>query len=408
MRDLMRIAFLNVLRNRRRTILTLSSIVVGYMALACFGGFIEFSFVGLRETMIRTQLGHVQIHRAGYNQGHIAEPTKYMIENPDRLEKMLSKIDGVEVVTQRLSFSGLATVGNNSVNVEVMGIDPRKNESFADFETLINGRQIRRTESDTGVAGAELLKGMGAEIGDWVTLVVSSVDGLINAVDFRIVGSVQTGSQDFDEVFVKIPLKLAQRARDTQSVEEIVVLLEKTENLSQVFSLIEERLAEEDEGHEMSIWSDIAPYYHRVVALYSGLFDVFTVIVGVVVMFSVANTVMMSVFERTPEIGALRAIGASRNRILAMFLLEGFVLGAIGALLGAIGAWLATGFVDAFGGISVPPPPGMSRGYQARFLLGPEVMGLATGVTMLAAVVSSIYPAVAAARLNIVAALDHA
>ena len=407
MRELFLISVLNVLRNRRRTVLTLSSIVVGYMALACFGGFIEFSFVGLRETIIRTQLGHIQITRAGYDQGHIAEPTEYMIENPGQIEEQLSKIPGIEVVTQRLSFSGLATVGQNAVNVKVMGIDPRKNESFADFETLIDGRQIRRTDRDAGVVGAELLKGMGAEVGDWVTLVTSSVDGLINAADFRVVGSVQTGSQTYDEVFVKIPLELAQRVRDTQKAEKIIILLKKTEDLPLIFSTLERQFSQEEKLYDMSVWSDIAPYYHRVVALYSGIFNVLAVIVGIVVMFSVANTVMMSVFERTPEIGALRAIGASRHRILAMFLLEGLVLGIVGVLLGATGAWLVAGLVDAVGGIAVPAPPGMSRGYQARFLLGPNVLGFAAGITMLAAVVSSIYPAVVAARLNIAAALDH-
>ncbi len=408
MLDLIRIAFLNVFRNLRRTVLTLSSMIVGYSALACFGGFIEFSFEGLRENLIRSQLGHIQIYEKGYGAGHSTEPEKYLLSAPDAIEALIAPMEGVENVAQMLSFSGLASSGTHSVSVSVIGVDPRKNDSFADFETLVEGRQLRRLDTATGVVGTELKKGLGVELGTWVTVLASSVDGIINTADFQLVGSVRTGSLAYDEVFTKVPLRLARRLRDTEKAEKILVLLEDTESVPHIRSLIAQILEREGHHVEMTIWSDAASFYHSVRTLYSGLFHVFAVIVGIVVMFAVANTMTMSVFERTREVGALRALGSSRARIVLMFIFEGIFIGVLGVLLGALGTWGVTELLEAAGGIPIPPPPGMSRGYQANFLLTWRVMFIAAGVTLSAAFVSSIYPAVRAARFNIVRALDHA
>ena len=406
--DIVHLSLLNVLRNSRRTILTLLSIATGFVALVCFGGFVEFSFVGLRETIIRTQVGHFQIHKAGYQAGHLAEPEEFLIEDPDEIEDALSELEDAETVVQRFSFSGLASTGNSTVNVSVIGIDPKKSSSFSDFEILLEGRQIRRNDTSAGVVGEVLMQGLGAEIGDWATMIVTTIDGVINAVDFEIVGVVSTGSQAYDEVYVKIPLELAQRARDTEDAVEIVVLLEETEKLDKALAEAEDILAASGRKFETTNWLDVAPYYHRVVALYSGLFNVFSVIVGIVVMFSVANAVTMSIFERTPEIGALRAIGATRSRILVMLLLEGLIVGILGCIVGIILSVLVTYFVEVSGGISIPAPPGMSRGYQAEFLLTYRVIFIAAAITIVSSIVSSIYPSVAASRMSIIKALDFA
>ena len=213
-------------------------------------------------------------------------------------------------MTPRLSFSALGSTGNATVNVSVVGVNPRGEEEFADFETLVEGRPLEPGEPDAGLIGEELRNGLGAEIGDWVTVLTSSYDGVINAIDFQVVGIVRTGSREYDSVFVKVPIELAQRAKETEAVERIVVLLDDTHALSALQPRIEEILSGSDEKFETRRWDELAGFYAAVVSLYTGIFTVFAGIVGVVVMFSVANTMTMAVFERTGEIGALRAIGA--------------------------------------------------------------------------------------------------
>ena len=240
-----------------------------------------------------------------------------------------------------------------------------------------------------------------------MTVLTTSFDGVINAVDFRVAGVVRTGSKEYDSVFVKVPIELAQRAKETGEVERIVVLLDDTDDLPALRPRIEEMLSTFDDEFETRRWDELAGFYDAVVALYTGIFTVFAGIVGVVVMFSVANTMTMAVFERTGEIGALRAIGARRSTLVAMFLTEGVGVGLLGAGFGAVASWLIAGAVQAMGGIAMPPPPGMSQGFQAYFSLTGDVLRNAFAVTVAATLVSAVYPAYAASRIRIVEALQQ-
>ena len=407
MLDLVSLSVRNIFRNGRRSAITVFSIVVGFTAMACFGGFIEFSFEGLRENTIRTQLGHLQIYAHGYGERRVSDPESVLIADPEDAMDRIAELPGVAAVTPRLSFSALGSTGNATVNVSVVGVNPRGEEEFADFETLVEGRPLEPGEPDAGLIGEELRNGLGAEIGDWVTVLTSSYDGVINAIDFQVVGVVRTGSREYDSVFVKVPIELAQRAKETEAVERIVVLLDDTDALPLLQPRIEEILSGSDEKFETRRWDELAGFYAAVVSLYTGIFTVFAGIVGVVVMFSVANTMTMAVFERTGEIGALRAIGARRSTLVAMFLTEGIGVGLLGAGLGVAASWLIAGAVEMAGGIAMPPPPGMSQGFQAYFSLTGEVLRNAFAVTAAATLVSSVYPAFAAARIRIVEALQQ-
>ena len=407
MLDLISLSVRNIFRNGRRTAITVFSIVIGFAAMACFGGFIEFSFEGLRENTIRTQLGHLQIYAHGYWKKRVSDLESVLIADPDEVMERIADLPGVATVTPRLSFSGLGSTGNATVNMSVIGVDPEGEQDFSDFEILVEGRTLEPDDPEAGLIGEELRNGLGAEIGDWVTVLTSSFDGVINAVDFRVAGVVRTGSKEYDSVFAKVPIKLAQRARETEEVERIVVLLENTEDLQELQPRIEEVLSKLDRKFEIRRWDELAGFYDAVVALYTGIFTVFAGIVGVVVMFSVANTMTMAVFERTGEIGALRAIGARRSTLVAMFLTEGVGVGLLGAGLGVVASWLIAGAVEMAGGIPMPPPPGMSQGFQAYFNLTGGVLLDAFAVTVAATLVSSVYPAFAASRIRIVEALQQ-
>ena len=407
MLDLVSLSTRNIFRNGRRSAITVFSIVVGFTAMACFGGFIEFSFEGLRENTIRTQLGHLQIYAQGYWERRVSEPESVLIDDPGQVMERIAELPGVAAVAPRLSFSGLGSTGNATVNVSVVGVDPEREQEFSDFEILVQGRPLEGSDPEAGLIGEELRKGLGAEVGDWVTVLTSSFDGVINAIDFRVAGVVRTGSSEYDSVFVKVPIELAQRAKETGQVERIVVLLENTGDLPRILPRIEEALSTLDRRFEIRRWDELAGFYDAVVALYTGIFTVFAGIVGVVVMFSVANTMTMAVFERTGEIGALRAIGARRSTLVAMFLIEGVGVGLLGAGLGVVASWLVAGAVEMAGGIPMPPPPGMSQGFQAYFKLDGAVLLDAFVVTVAATLVSSVYPAFAASRIRIVEALHR-
>jgi len=406
MLDLIYLSALNTLRNTRRSMITVFSIAVGCAALACFGAFINFTFEGLRETTIRTQLGHMQIYAEGYWENHVANPGSVMIEDVKRLENTLEEIDGVSSVTHRLTFSGIGGVGNATVNMSVIGVDPVREAEFADFEIVVKGRNLLPGDEEVGVIGDQLAIGIGAKIGDWVTVMTTSLDGMINAVDFQVVGIVRTGSTEYDSVFVKVPVALTQQVLETSAVERVIVMLEETDDLEVLRPRIENAIQALPEQFETRQWDELAGFYEAVVALYSGLFKIFSAIVAVVVMFSVANTMTMAVFERMGETGALRAIGANQATMVSMFLYEGLFIGLLGGVFGIALTLAISWGVDAMGGIAMPPPPSMSQGYQAFFLISPAILAKAFVVSIVAALVSSIYPAWVASRANIVEALQ--
>lgn len=401
------LAFRNILRNKRRTFLTLLAIIAGVTSIVVFGGFIEFTFQALRESTIRTQLGHLQIYQQGYKQYGVADPAKYLIQQPEKVETALATQPEVLTVTRRLTLSGLISNGNKTLSAKVTGIVPTQEEEFSAFETLLEGQQLDESTPNGGVIGVELAKALNAKIGDYLMVLTNTLDGAVNAVEFKLVGIAQTGSQDYDSVFVKLPLKMVQKALETEAVEKIIVLLNDSENLAAFLVKLSPVLQQTGLKLEYSTWDEMAFFYHKVVAMYHGLFDVIKIIIAVIVLFSIINTMTMSVFERTREIGTLRAIGTSRFGIMKLFITEGFLLGVMGGLLG-LGCGIAAAIlINVSGGINIPAPPGMSRGYIALILIVPSILWYAFCLTVSVAVLSSILPAWKASRIKIVEALAY-
>jgi putative ABC transport system permease protein len=156
----------------------------------------------------------------------------------------------------------------------------------------------------------------------------------------------------------------------------------------------------------MKSWSELASFYHQVVLLYNGIFGFLGLIVFAIVVFSVANTIVMSIFERTREIGTLMAIGISRSRVWRMFFLEGLMTGLLGGLLG-VTAGVAIGWLINRAGIMLPPPPGYTVGYPLNILIETPILMTAFLISVITSTLSSILPALKASRLKIVDALGH-
>ena len=401
------LALRNILRNKRRTLLALSAIITGVAGIIIFGGFIEFTFQGLRESTIRTQLGHVQIYQRGYIEHGVANPAKYLIKEPAKVEKVLREMPEVLTVTRRLTMSGLISNGNKTLTAKVTGVVPDQEEEFAAFETMLDGRQLDGDIPHGGVIGVELAKALDAEVGDYLIILTNTIAGAINAVEFELAGIAQTGSQEYDSVFVKLPIDMVQQALETQAVEKIVVLLDKTEQLDRVLTALPEVLNETDLALEYRSWKSMAPFYHKVVAMYRGLFNVIQAIIAVIVLFSIVNTMSMAVFERTREIGTLRAMGTTQAGIMKLFMVEGVLMGVIGGILGIFfGAMIAIA-INLGGGIDIPPPPGMSRGYISLILIVPSVLIYAFLLTVSVSVLSGFVPAWKASRVKVVDALAY-
>ena len=402
----LKIAFLNVLRNRRRTIITVMAIVFGSLSLIIFGGFVESMYAGLKENMIRSQLGHLQIYKKGYNEFGSLEPEKYLLsaETANKIMEIVEQYQGTEIVTNRLNFSGLLSNGKISAGVFGIGMDADKESLMNSSALILEGEDLFAEDTESALIGVGLAKSMNIKPGDWLTLLSTTADGVMNAVDINVSGIVTTGMKEIDDRLVRANLKHIQNLMMTDSITRIVVLLDKTENTNSMRQQLEKSFQDFGLDVEIKTWSDLAGYYHKVVSMFNSIFDFIKIIVIVIVVLGIANTMMMAVMERTSEIGTIRALGNTRNEILGLFLTEAVYLGVIGGIIGILAGILAAKGITA-ADLTMPPPPGGTNSFPIRILVVPQLLLEAFILGTLASVTSSLYPAIKASRLKIVEAI---
>lgn len=401
-----KIAARSVFRNKRRTVITLLSIIFGCVAIIVFGGFVDYSMWGLRESTIHSRLGHLQVYKAGYSEKGGTNPLAYTIEDYPRIRSIIEDEDHVDFVTSRLEFSGLIGGAENSVICVGKGVEPEKERELGITVSIVEGEDLSSEEPEEGIIGKGLAEGLGVKIDDYLTILTSTAEGALNAVDLKLRGIFRTGVKEYDDVAVMVPMELAKTLLYTENVQSIVVVLDETENTDLVADNLRKEFSQANLDLEIKTWSDLATFYHQVVQLYGGIFWVVRFIILIIVIFSIANTMTMSVFERMREIGTIRAMGTKRRGVLSLFLMEGLILGALGGALGLVFGIIAAKLLS-IKGIYIPPPPTMTEGYTALINVVPKDLIFAFSLAVGTSLVSSIYPAFKAARLKVVDALRY-
>lgn len=407
MRLYLKLAIRNVFRNRRRTVITLAGMGFGATSIILFGGFVNFIYVGVRENTIRSQIGHIQLYRSGFSERGAIAPFDYMIGNYDEIRALLSQIPHVQDVMPRLGFSGLISTGETTAPFAGSGVHPESEAALASFTRIVDGQELASRDQRGVLLGLGLARGLGVKPGDDLTLLTTTRGGAINALAVKVRGVWESGEKAYDDRFLKATIGEVQRLLDNEhEVQSIVILLDRTEHTPFVRDRIAALIKERGLALEVKTWEDLALRYHQVRQLFSNIFNTLTLIVSVIVVLSIANTMMMAIFERTREIGTVMALGTRRRGVIVMFILEGLALGVMGGMLGlALGAILAK--IISMYGIAMPPPPGSTRGFTAEILLVPEILTRAFWLSLLTAVLSSLYPAWRASRLDVVEALRH-
>jgi putative ABC transport system permease protein len=402
-----RLAMRSLLRNRRRTALTFFAIMAGMVGVIVFGGFVSNTFWELREETILAGLGHLQVYREGYTKNAVAEPERYRISDFERVEREIESMPGVQVVGARLTLSGLISNGERTLPCIATGGIPERETKLTSRQRIIAGEPLTSNEQVGAVIGSELSRALQAKVGDTVTLLTTTATGMLNASDVEVVGIARMATKEYDRVLIRIPLSLAQKLLNATAVERVVVQLQRTEDTVSVSAALQRHFAARGLPLEIKRWDELSDFYKAVQRMYGGLFDVIKGIIAAMFLFGIANTMTMTVSERVREIGTLRAIGTKKTGIIALFLCEGFLLGALGGVFGLGAGILAAELINASGGFHIPPPPGFNLGYDALIFLEPGVLFYAFVSTIVVATASSLYPAWRAANLTIVEALGH-
>lgn len=398
---MLKLALRNLFRQGTRTLLTLFAVVFGVAGLILGGGFVEGVLGQLREGTIHSQLGHLQIARAGYAEFGRREPFDYLMPDPQAIAAIPAAWPGVLDTLTRVSFTALANYGRADLPVLAEGVQPDREVRLGSFITVVDGRHLRDDDDNGVVLGKGVARFLKLGPGDPLRLIATTPDGAVNSLEFRVVGIFQSFSRDYDDRALRIPLAAAQELLVSSGAHTVVLSLADTA-LTESMAL---RLATSlPAGHEVKRWYELADFYQKTEALYRQQFGVLQFIVLIMVLLSVANSVNMAIFERTGEFGTLLAIGQRRSAVFRLILLEYVLLGAFGALVGlTLGALAALGITAL--DIPMPPQPGSDVSYNAVVPLVPGVLTQAFVVGWLACVVAALLPGRRAARLPVVEAL---
>jgi putative ABC transport system permease protein len=399
-----KLALRNILRQRARSGLTLAAIALGVTTLVLSGGFVEDILLHLREATIRSQLGHLQIYKRGQFASGGHHPYDFLIENPDAIERAIDATPGVAVRANRMSFSGLISNGRGELPILGEGIEPEREARIGSAISMLTGRRLAVGDDAGIMVGEGLANALKLKVGDRVDLLLNTREGAMNTLDFNVIGVFRSLSKEYDARTVRIPLRAAQELTATSGVNSVVVLLADTDLTVRARADLDGRLPP---GFEVKTWQELADFYNNAAALYRRQFGVLQVIILVMVLLSVANSVNMTLHERTPEFGIMRALGRTGRDVFRLAVLETALLGIIGAALGVAGGVILAWIVSAIG-ISMPPPPNSESGFIASVQVVPAVLAAAFGLGLVATVAAALVPARRLARMPVVEALRRA
>lgn len=403
----LKIAWRNIIRNRRRTLVTLAAITFGLASILVFFGFTDGFHTQWIDNSVKAYSGHILIHTDGFHDDpHLSKSIKNL---PLVLER-ISAEKTLKSYTTRVDLQGLASTAENSAGVMIRGIDTEREAEIAALDKrIIEGSYLDESKERGILLGHRLAKRLKCRLGDKVVIMIQAADGSLGAELFRLGGVFRLGAIDLDSTLAIITLKDARNlAVLGDSVTEVALIVKRPEDVPGAT----ERLKElEESGYEVLPWQEVMPYIREMVELDNAFMYVMLLIVLVVVSLGMLNTMLMSIMERTREFGIMMALGTRPKQIVGLIMLESLLISLIGTLAGVV-VGIGTNELIAINGLD------LSRWADAMELLAtldptiyPEThfisIFLSAITIFLTAIIVSIYPAVRAARLKPVDAIHH-
>lgn len=399
----LRFAASNTLRNRRRSAVTVAIAALGTAAILLAGGFALFTYQSLAESSARST-GHLIVAKPAQFTQDEDVPLQHGLGDAAALKARLLADDAVRQVLPRVEFSGLISNGDKSTVMMAAGIDA--DAEFAvkgPFLTMKSGQVLASDMRARVMLGEGLARSLKAEPGSGLTLMASTTEGALNALDVTVAGTFSIGVPEIDKRLVYLDLPSAQRLLATDRVSSLGVFL----NGMAATPAAQQRVRAALPQLAVQSWVDQAPFYRSVKDLYNRIFGALGLIIGVIVVFVVTNAMAMAIIERTREVGTLRALGTLPQQLVRSFALEGLLLGSVGAAFGALIA-LAISAALLWFPMQMPPPPGRSVGYPLQIAFDGTLYAATLAAMLLLATIASAAVARRTVQRPIVDALAHA
>ena len=345
---LLKMAWRNVWRNWRRTVIAGIAIALGLTLILFFDGMLNGMDEALYGNTVRLQGGNVQIHAPGFRDKANSLPLLPLIDPDPMVEAALAQTN-VIAASQRIRTGGMISNREGTLSVAITGIEPEREENVSMIaENIVQGRWLKAGDEDVLLIGQEMAESLELTIGDRVTLVGRATHQQMRNRTMTIIGIYDIGMADIEKVLVYISLLEAQTLFDLRDqATEIAVYLAQVGQEPPVVEVLSALLP----GYEVDAWDTLDPTLTDMMEMEDQIMSVFGVVILLIAGVGILNLMLMAVFERTREIGLLAAMGLKRGETVLLFLFEGVMIGLVGALAGcllgaAIGAYLGQVGID--------------------------------------------------------------
>ncbi|MET0010077.1 MAG: FtsX-like permease family protein [Candidatus Thiodiazotropha sp. 6PLUC4] len=399
------LAYRNLLRNRRRTTITLLTMIFGIATLTLLSALNDGWLSQMKTNFILSFTGHVQIHAKGFE---VSQNLRDQISNPEEITRFMESYPEIFGWTERIRTSGLASVSGSSAGVQIMATDPEQETWVTSMDQSVkSGRWLQPGMTNDLLLGLTIAQNLGAELGDRVVLMTQRPSGEMISEVFYLRGILETGAPQIDRTLALITLKGAQQwLQMQQAVTDIVIRADEHHQTDKLYRLFAQQLSENT--YEIMPWQELDPMVRQWLEFSDAYGLVILIVVIVLVLTEILNTMLISLHERQKELGVMIAIGTKPYQLFFMLLLEAVLLILIGAILGYLVAGLIvyaladsgidlTGYSNAFEFFYMDPVihPQLTQNSAIKILLA----------SLTATLLAGIYPAWKATRLSLSQAL---
>jgi putative ABC transport system permease protein len=412
MGNLFKIAIRNLRRYKRRTLLTASLVMIGVVFVLLFisiSGSFKNMMVG---QMTDSMLGHLEVHRKGYLASIDNLPLNLNLK-PQAFKKLADILNNqpeVEAFSPRIKFGGMFSTFVETTNIRLNGVYPDRELKTVPLlpSRVTNGGGKSLEKGEIWIP--ELMsKSMKVNIGDTVVIVATNKDGSVNGKQFKVSGVLEsiTGPGGRDG-YIHIEDAMETLRMEEMEISEVAIRLKDFSRLHTFSDKLEGILSEEinKQGkpiYEVHTWEKLSPFYNiaRMIDVMSFFIKLMLI---AVVLISIMNVMIMAVYERIREIGTIAAIGTLPGKILSMFLVEGFCLGAMGAVAGNILGIVIILILNRFG---ITFDFGRQTGLILHATIASSDVLVISLIVIFISVVASLQPAFKASRMEPIKALRH-
>jgi putative ABC transport system permease protein len=385
-------------RNKLRSSIIITAVTLGIFAGIFLTAFTSGMINSRIQSIISTEISHIQIHQPGFLDN---DQFSLLIQNADSIVNDVMKTPGVVASSKRIIINSMVASAETGTGVKIIGIDPENERKVTDLNTkIINGKYLDSTGRNPVVISERLSRKLKVGLKNKIIITVQDINKNITGGAFRVVGIYRTDNMIFDEanIFVRGTDLSRLTGLNGDEAHEIAILLHKNET-----DVITKTLSAQFPNLEVKSWQQLSPEAGYLVSAMNQYMFIFIIVILIALCFGIINTMLMVIMERIHELGMLMAIGMNRMRVFTMIMLETVYLSLTGGITGLLLGYIAIRYFEKAGiNLFFWKEAFSEIGYSSFIypVVDSKTMIVTAFLVILAGVISALYPAYKALKLN--------